>query len=109
MEYICYIRIAKYRISRENEERNTSFYVIEHIFRKHFVSLQRYKIKERCKTRFPKRGEHKKMRIMKKNANEIFMLQYQIKRYQAMGNGTMCQTLNGKLQKLLAKQPLVTM
>ena len=53
--------------------------------------------------------EHKKMRIMKKNANEIFMLQYQIKRYQAMGNGTMCQTLNGKLQKLLAKQPLVTM
>ena len=39
---------------------------------------------------------------MKKNANEIFMLQYQIKRYQARGNGTMCQTLNGKLQKLLA-------
>lgn len=24
--------------------------------------------------------------------------------YQAMGNGTMCQALNGKLQKLLAKQ-----
>lgn len=46
---------------------------------------------------------------MKKNANEIFMLQYQIKRYQAMSNGTMCQTLNGKLQKLLAKQSLVTM
>lgn len=46
---------------------------------------------------------------MKKNANEIFMLQYQIKRHQAMGNGTMCQTLNGKLQKLLAKQSLVTM
>ena len=40
---------------------------------------------------------------MKKNANEIFMLQYRIKRYQAMGNGTMCQALNGKLQKLLAK------
>ena len=31
------------------------------------------------------------------------------KRYQARGNGTMCQTLNGKLQKLLAKQSLVTM
>jgi hypothetical protein len=44
------------------------------------------------------------MTIMKKNANEIFMLQYRIKRYQAMGNGTMCQALNGKLQKLLAKQ-----
>ena len=28
------------------------------------------------------------------------MLQYRIKRYQAMGNGAMCQTLNGKLQKL---------
>lgn len=41
---------------------------------------------------------------MKKNKNEIFMLQYRIKRYQTMGNGTMCQALNGKLQKLLAKQ-----
>ena len=46
---------------------------------------------------------------MKKNANEIFMLQYRIKRYQAMGKGTMCQTLNGKLQKLLAKQAAMTM
>lgn len=45
---------------------NGYFYVIKHISRKHFVSLQRYKIKERCKTRFPKRGEHKKMRIMKR-------------------------------------------
>ena len=41
---------------------------------------------------------------MKKNANEIFMLQYRIKRYQAMGNGTMCQALNGNLPKLLAKK-----
>lgn len=41
---------------------------------------------------------------MKKNVNEIALLQYQIKRYQAMGNGIMCQTLKGKLQKLLAKQ-----
>ena len=41
---------------------------------------------------------------MKKNANEIFMLQYRIKRYQAMGNGTMCQGLNCKLENLLAKQ-----
>ena len=59
--------------------------------------------------RFPKRGKQKKTTIMKKNANEIFMLQYRIKRYQAMGNGTMCQTLNGKLQKLLAKQAAMTM
>ena len=59
--------------------------------------------------RFPKRGKRKKKTIMKKNENEIFMLQYRIKRYQAMGNGTMCQTLNGKLQKLLAKQAAMTM
>ena len=59
--------------------------------------------------RFPKRGKQKKKTIMKKNANEIFMLQDRIKRYQAMGNGTMCQTLNGKLQKLLAKQAAMTM
>lgn len=43
---------------------------------------------------------------MEKNANvKIMMLQYRIKRYQAMGNGAMCQALNGKLQKLLTKQP----
>ena len=59
--------------------------------------------------RFPKRGKQKKKTIMKKNENEIFMLQYRIKRYQALGNGTMCQTLNGKLQKLLAKQGAMTM
>ena len=42
---------------------------------------------------------------MKKNSNEkIMMLQYRIKRYHAMGNGTMCQSLNGQLQKLLSKQ-----
>ncbi len=41
---------------------------------------------------------------MKKNENEILMLKYRIKRYQSMGNGTMCQALNGKLQKLLAQQ-----
>ena len=46
---------------------------------------------------------------MKKNANEIFMLQYQIKRYQEIGNGTMCKTLNGKIHYLLEKQSLVTM
>ena len=56
--------------------------------------------------RFPKRGRQKQKEkmIMKKNVNEIMMLQDRIKRYQAMGNGVMCQALNGKLQKLLAKQ-----
>lgn len=48
---------------------------------------------------------NKKMEIMKKNENaKIMMLQYRIKRYHAMGNGTMCQALNGKLQKLLIEQ-----
>lgn len=58
---------------------------------------------------FPKLGRQKKKKIMKKSSNEIFMLQYRIKRYQAMGNGAMCQTLNGRLQKLLAKQASITM
>ena len=58
--------------------------------------------------RFPKR-ESKKEDDYEKECNEIFMLQYRIKRYQAMGNGTMCQTLNGKLQKLLAEQAAMTM
>lgn len=48
----------------------------------------------------------KTMKIMENYANEILMLQYRIKRYQAMRNGAMCQTLNGKLQKLVAKQAL---
>ena len=58
---------------------------------------------------FPKRGRQKKKKIMKKSSNEIFMLQDRIKRDQAMGNGAMCQTLNGRLQKLLAKQASITM
>ena len=33
------------------------------------------------------------------------MFLYRFKRFLAMGNGAMCQTLNGKLQKLLTKQP----
>ena len=45
--------------------------------------------------------EHKTKTIMR---NEILTLQYQIRRYQSMGNGIMCQALNNKLQKLLEKQ-----
>ncbi|MBQ9498868.1 MAG: hypothetical protein Q4D30_06950 [Bacteroidales bacterium] len=41
---------------------------------------------------------------MKQNVNEITMLQYSIKRYQAMRNGIMCQTLKTRLEKLLAEQ-----
>lgn len=40
---------------------------------------------------------------MKKNAKN-YDIAVPYKRYQAMGNGTMCMLLNGKLQKLLAKQ-----
>lgn len=36
---------------------------------------------------------------MEKN-KMIVMLQYRIKRYQAMGNGTMCQNLMRELNKL---------
>ncbi len=48
----------------------------------------------------PERREHKTKTIMR---NEILTLQYQIRRYHAMGNGIMCQALNNKLQKLLEK------
>ena len=46
------------------------------------------------------------MKIMKEKISEISMLQYQIRRYQAVGKGAMCQTLNAKLQKLNKKQTL---
>ena len=48
MKYIYFqrIRLLKNKIAAELR-RNISFYVIEHIYRKHFVSLQRYKIKEK--------------------------------------------------------------
>ena len=43
---------------------------------------------------------------MKTMMNEIQMLEYRIKRYQAMRNGAMCQTLNGQLQKMRNQQAL---
>lgn len=61
--------------------------------------------KTRCKTALQNVEGKKEETNYEKNANEkIMMLQYRIKRYQAMGNGAMCQTLNGKLQKLLSQQ-----
>lgn len=45
---------------------------------------------------------------MKKNVNEISMLQYSIKRYQAMRNGIMCQALKTRLEKLLSEQYLIS-
>lgn len=51
--------------------------------------------------RTPKRGAHKDETNMNKNKNQmILMLQYRIRRHQAMGNGTMCQDLLSQLNKL---------
>ena len=57
------------------------------------VKRKKYRI-TRCLTA-PETREHKP---------RILMLRYQIKRYQAMRKGAMCQALNSKLQKLLAQQ-----
>ena len=69
----------------------------------YLCSVETRENNRRCLTR-PRNAGAQKPRIMDKTMNEIFMLQYRIKRYQSMGNGPMCQALNGKLQKLLAKQ-----
>lgn len=60
--------------------------------------------KKKSNNRSSKRGEQKRGKIMKERLNEIEELQYRIQRYQAMGNGVMCQTLKNRLQKLLAQQ-----
>lgn len=43
--------------------------------------------------------------MKQQDANKIMMLQYRIKRYQAMGNGAMCQTLGFQLHKLQTEKP----
>lgn len=47
--------------------------------------------------------KNKKSGIMKTESqtNAIAMLRYQLQRYRTMGNGTMCQLLNLKIQKML--------
>jgi len=37
---------------------------------------------------------------MKETSKEIMLLRYRIKRYQEMGNGTMCQSLRRQLQRM---------
>lgn len=37
---------------------------------------------------------------MKENSKEIMLLRYRIKRYQEMGNGSMCQSLHRQLQRM---------
>jgi hypothetical protein len=41
---------------------------------------------------------------MKREIREFEELRYRISRYQAMGNGAMCQHLNMKLRKLMAEK-----
>ena len=41
---------------------------------------------------------------MKRNLNQVSQLRYRIQRYQAMGNGAMCQSLNLQLRRLMAAQ-----
>ena len=80
-------------------------YVVKHNLGKLFVPLQSYKKRTNINLKpVPKMTETQKLKIMKEMKNEIQMLQYRIKRYHDMRNGAMCQALNGKLQKLLAKQ-----
>ena len=55
-------------------------------------------------TAFRKVESIKNERTMRKNENEISMLQYRIKRYQTMRNGIMCQVLKTRLEKLLSEQ-----
>ena len=64
-----------------------------------FASVKKKNIKSQSETRVAQ----KKM-IMNRELNPIMELRYRIKRYQAMGNGTMCQSLNLKLRRLMAAQ-----
>ena len=51
-----------------------------------------------------KKVQDNKMFNRSRNAGAQTKIRYQIKRYQAMRKGAMCQALNSKLQKLLAQQ-----
>lgn len=52
---------------------------------------------------FETRAAKKKTIMKEERKNEIMMLKYSIDRYQAMGNGPMCQLLNQKMRKLQMK------
>lgn len=67
-----------------------------------FVSLHRLKSYRKPVSR--NAGYAKIKTIMKREMNAISELRYRIKRYQAMGNGSMCQSLNLQLRRLLAAQ-----
>ena len=73
-------------------------YALQHVIQKLCVSLHQQKGNTITVLEL---REPKTKTIMR---NEILTLQYQIRRYQSMGNGIMCQALNNKLHKLLEKQ-----
>lgn len=66
------------------------------------LNFAHVKKKENLEIRFPKRGGQTKEKLMmnKKNTDSILMLQYRIKRYQAMGYGIKCQDLISELNQL---------
>lgn len=55
---------------------------------------------------FKRKGQTKKIMKTRKETsrNEIAMLQYQLQRYKAMGNGAICQSISSKINKLITKQ-----
>ena len=82
--YLCNVKRKKYRITR--------------------CLTQKKKVQDNKMFNRSRNAGAQTKTIMEKNVNEILMLRYQIKRYQAMRKGAMCQALNSKLQKLLAQQ-----
>lgn len=72
-------------------------------FRVLAVPLQVIRRKKVFMNRSSKRGLQKKTIMKEERKNEIMMLKYSIDRYQAMGNGPMCQLLNQKMRKLQMK------
>ena len=61
--------------------------------------LRNEKVNKRFNRHSETRSDTKDAKTMEKN-KMIVMLKYRIKRYQAMGNGTMCQNLISELNRL---------
>lgn len=74
------------------------------VFQNKSLSLQCFKrITNRITLITSRKGRLIKTNEMKTNEKMISLLRYQIERYQSLKNGVMCQLLNAKLNKLLAK------
>lgn len=74
------------------------------VFQNKSLPLQCFKrITNRITLITSRKGRLIKTNEMKTNEKMISLLRYQIERYQSLKNGVMCQLLNAKLNKLLAK------